>query len=454
MKKRYDIVVIGAGSGLQISSQAASRGLKVAVIEKGPFGGTCLNRGCIPSKIFIHAADVAETIKNSGKFGINSKLNKVDWSAIQKRVWNHIDPDAKAIEKGNKDTKNIDVYKTEARFISDKEIQVGKDTITGSKIFICAGARPSIPPIPGIEKTPHYTSANIMRLKKQPKSMAIIGAGYIAAEMAHFFSALGTNVTVINRSSLMIKREDKEVSETFTKIASKKYNIFFNANTQKIYKKGKNICLDILQGKKKKTISAEILLLATGRRPNTDILSIEKTKIKTDQRGFIKTNQYMETSVKNIWAIGDIAGKYMFKHSANLEAAYAAHNAFNPNKIKVDYTAMPHAIFSSPQIAGAGFTEQELKDKKIKYLSGKYRYYHTGMGAALEDKDGFVKVFLNPKNHKILGCHILGTDASTLIHEVLVAMRANQKSSAITRTIHIHPALPEVVQRAFNDALA
>ena len=192
------------------------------------------------------------------------------------------------------------------------------------------------------------------------------------------------------------------------------------------------------------------MLVATGRIPNTDILDVAKTNVEIDDKEFIKTNQYLETTSKNIWALGDIAGKFLFKHSANLEAEYVYNNAILNKKMRVDYNAMPHAIFSSPQIAGVGLREQGLREKKVDYAIGKYEFINSGMGLALQDNDGFVKIFADRKTRKILGCHIMGTDASTLIHEVVVAMKAGLDVDAISDAVHVHPALSEVVQRAVN----
>ena len=280
--------------------------------------------------------------------------------------------------------------------------------------------------------------------------MIIVGGGYISAELGHFFSSLGTEVIMLVRGDRLIKNEDEEISIAYTRIASRKYNVLFNSEIIKVGKKGKEIDIEIKQGGKKKKITCDALLLATGRIPNTDILAVEKTGVRVSKEGYAKVNEYMETNVPGIWAIGDIAGVYFFKHSANLEASYCTNNAFSKNKIKVDYSAMPHAIFTSPQIAGVGMTEQELKDGKIKYKVGKYDYINTGMGAAINDKEGFVKV-LADLNGKILGCHIIGSDASTLIHEVIVAMKAGLGVNGILDAVHIHPALSEVVHRAFGN---
>ncbi len=447
MKKReFDVVVIGAGSGLIISSKAAELGLKTAIIEEREFGGTCLNRGCIPSKMLIHTADVIEIIKNSSKFGINSKLDKIDWNKIQKRVWNTIDSSARNIEKGNRE-ENITIFKKRAEFVGERLLKVGNELITGKKIFICAGTRPNIPEINGLDKVKYYTSDNIMRLKKLPKKILVMGGGYISAELSHVFASVGSEVTIVYRGERLLKNEDKEISETYTRIASKKYNLMLNTNIIKVSKKDKSIKVELEQKGKKKNLITDILLLTTGRIPNSDILKVKNTNVKVDKKGFILVDEYLETNVKGVYAIGDIIGKYLLKHSANLEAGYCANNAFSDSKIKIDYSAMPHAIFTSPQIASVGFTEEELKE--IKYLKGKYNYYDTGMGMAIEDKDGFVKVLVDANSKKILGCHIIGSDAPTLIHEVIVAMKNNLTISDLIKTIHIHPALNEVVLRAF-----
>ena len=236
--------------------------------------------------------------------------------------------------------------------------------------------------------------------------------------------------------------------QKFTEIFKKKYNILTEFNVTKVLQKGKRFVAVAKSKNKKKKLISDQLLVAVGRIPNTDLLDLSKTNVETDGKGFIKTNEYLETSAKNIWALGDIVGKFLFKHSANLEAEYVYNNAILNERIKVDYTAMPHAIFSSPQIAGVGLREQDLREGKIDYAVGKYMFIKSGMGIALQDNEGFVKVFADRKTKKILGCHILGTDASTLIHEVIVAMKAGLTADAIKNAVHVHPALSEVVQRA------
>jgi len=447
----FDLIVIGAGSGLNVSSAAADMDLKVAVVEKGPMGGTCLNRGCIPSKIIIHSADVAETIKKSKAFGINSKINSVDFAKITSRASGIVDKEAKEIEEAIIEDKNTTLFKVEAKFIGERTLKVGNETIKGDKVIIAAGTRPSVPPIEGLSEVNYITSDEALRLKKQPKIMTILGGGYIAAELAHFYGALGTKINIVQRAKFLIPNEDEEISQKFTEIFKKKYNVFTEHNATKISKKGKKFVVVAESKNKKKKLISDALLIATGRIPNTDVLDVKKTNVEVDDKGFIKTNEYLETTAKNIWALGDIVGRYLFKHSANLEAEYVYYNTVLNKKIKVDYTAMPHAIFSNPQIAGVGLREQDLKGKKTDYAVGRYEFIKSGMGLALQDDEGFVKIFADRKIRKILGCSILGSNASTLIHGVVIAMKAGLTVDSLSKAVHIHPALSEVVQRAVNN---
>ena len=447
----FDLIVIGAGSGLNISSAAAEKGLKVAVVEKGPMGGTCLNRGCIPSKIIIHSADVAEAIRSSHKFGINSKLTSIDFKKIISRASKIVDKESKEIKDAIIEDKNTTLFNLEAKFVSDRTLKAGKEIIKGKKIIIAAGTRPLIPKIEGLKDVDFITSDEALRLKKLPKCMTILGGGYIAAELAHFYGSLGTEINIVQRGKYLVPNEDEEISKKFTEIFSKKFKIITEFDATKVSKKGKNIVVKAEGKKGKKKIISDVLLVAAGRIPNTDILDVSKTNVSLSEKGFIKTNQYLETTAKNIWALGDIAGKFLFKHSANLEAQYVYSNAVLGKRIAADYHAMPHAIFSSPQIAGVGLREPDLQNKKINYAAGKYYYSKSGMGQALQDNDGFVKIFADRKTRKIIGCHILGTDASTLIHEIVVAMKNNLAVDSISNSVHIHPALSEVVQRAVNN---
>jgi dihydrolipoamide dehydrogenase len=456
--QEFDLIVIGTGSGLNVANVVSQHGLRVAIIEKDRMGGTCLNNGCIPSKLLIHSADVAETIKRASLFGIKVDGYAIEFEKIVQRVNSIIDSDSEGIRNAFEAVDNPKLFPKECKFIGPKTITiVGEDShsiITAEKILIAAGARPRIPNIKGLEGTGYLTSDEALRLKKEPHTLTIIGGGYIACELAHFFGALGTKINIIQRKKFLIPNEDEEVSQKFTEIFSKKYNIYVSYETEYVSRENNEfhvVAKEDTSGKSLELVSDQ-LLIAAGRISNSDTLDLEKTGVRVGEKGYIKTDRFLETDVNGIFALGDIIGRYLFKHTANHEAKYASNNILHPDKkIPVNYAAMPHAIFSSPQVAGVGFTEQQLKKEGIEYQKSVYSYINTAMGLALEDRDGFVKFLVDKMNGKILGCHIIGSQASILIHEVLVAMRADDNGGTIDnirKTVHIHPALSEVVSRA------
>lgn len=363
--QEFDLIVIGSGSGLDVANAAAQQGLRVAIIEKDRMGGTCLNRGCIPSKLLIHSADVAEIIKSAAQFGIHVDRFSVDFEKIVSRTNNIVDSDSDGIREAFSKIDNPKLFPNKCKFVGKKILSVGGETIRADKILIASGTRPAIPKIKGLEGTGFLASDEALRLKNQPQVLTIIGGGYIAAELAHFFGALGTKINIVQRRNVLVPDEDEEIAAKFTEVFSKKYNVYLGYDTESVRKSGDTFRVAAKsRAGKKIELESDQLLIATGRTPNSDTLDLEKTGVKTDGIGFIAVDEHLETNVKGIFALGDAVGRYLFKHSANHEAQYAYYNLMHDKKIPVDYTAMPHAIFSSPQIAGAGYTEQELKAKK------------------------------------------------------------------------------------------
>jgi dihydrolipoamide dehydrogenase len=445
--------VIGSGAGLDVAAGLAQQGQKVAVIEKGRLGGTCLNRGCIPSKMLIHSADVVDTIKSAHLFGIKVTGYDVDFSSIVERVSRSVDHDSDEIEESLKNSDNPRLYQTECKFVGKKILQVGEETIKADKILLASGGRPMIPDIDGLDGSGFITSDEALRSKKQPKTMTILGGGYVAVEMAHFYGSLGTRINIVHRNEFLLNREDEDIARKFTEVFSKKYNIFTNSEPTKVSKKAGEFQVTIKNNRKggqTEVVRSDQLLVAVGRVPNSDTLDLEETGVKTDAKGFVLTDEYLETNVKGIYALGDAVGHFLFRHSANLEAEYDFNNIMDPeNRVPMDYTAMPHAIFSSPQVAGVGKTEQQLREARVDFRVGRYDYINTAMGEAIEERVGFVKFLVEKKTRKILGCHILGSDAATLIHEAIVAMKSGDGGIGnILHAVHVHPALSEVVQRA------
>lgn len=449
-EEQFDLVVVGTGSGLDVAIGLVEAGWRVAVVEKGAPGGTCLNRGCIPSKMLIHSADIARMIQNAGAFGLHARLDGVNYPALMRRVREHVDGDSNGMREGLRQSENPRYFEGVGRFVGPKKLAVGDVTLSADKFLISAGARPKIPDIPGLREAGYWTSTEALRESELPASLVILGGGFIATELGHFFGALGTRVTIVQKHDVLLPRDDREVSEAFTAAFARSYDVRLESEVVrvKMTTTGRRVTIRDKTGKED-AVECSHILVAIGITPNSDTLDLPKTGVAVNKAGNIVVDEFLETNVPGIYALGDIVGRFALKHNANHEGQYAYNNLLNPHdRIAVDYSVMPRAIFSSPQVAAVGLAEDQLREASVDYLVGRHAYEHTGMGAALAEKDGFVKILADAESGRILGCHIMGPDASTLIHEVLVAMTLGAPVDVLSRTVHIHPALSEVVQRA------
>lgn len=450
--EEFDIIIIGSGSGMLVASAAVEQGYKVAVVEGGKMGGTCINVGCIPSKMLIYPADALATIRETEKLGIKTTVTKIDFKNIMDRMHSLVDHDTSHQAAAVEATPEITWFKEKGEFISEYTLQVGTDTIKGKTIFIASGARTLIPPIKGIETVDYITSDTVLQLKSQPKSIIIAGGGYIGMEFSHFFSSIGTKTIVIQREDRVIPNEDPEVADLLKNELGKYVDIYTGYDAVEAKQKGSDKTLVVrnrIDGTQKE-FTAEALMIATGRISNADLLKPEKTGVKLDSRGFIEVNEYLETNKQNIYAFGDTIGKQMFRHAANYEAGIVWHNSIHEHKIPMDFTATPHAVFTHPQIAAVGLKEEEAK-QHYKILVGKAFYRDTAMGAAMGNPEGFVKVIVEQETGKILGAHIIGPESAVIIQEITNAMiSGNGDYGPIARGMHIHPALNEVIQNAFG----
>jgi dihydrolipoamide dehydrogenase len=444
--KRYDVIVIGSGAGGIILEAAYRAGNKCAYVDRGPLGGTCLNVGCIPSKILIHPADRVMEIREARKLGIDAEVKRIDFPAIMERMRQPIRESQLHMREGLSNAPNLDFYKTQGHFIADYTLDVAGETIQGEKIFIVAGARPLIPPIRGLDRVKFLTNESLLDLQQLPRSVIIIGGGYIAAEYGHFLSAMGSTVTILQRARRLIPNTEPEIAATLQKALSRRMTIHTNAEAVEVSQTQKDVTVlakDQVSGKESR-LTAEQILIAAGRQSNADTLNLEKTGVKTDDRGFIIVNDYLETSKPRIWALGDVIGRFMFRHVANEEAAVAWRNATGENRQQMNYSAIPFAIFTYPQIAGVGLTQEEAA-RNHDILVGIARYKDIAKGEAMMEEEGFAKAIVEKKTWKILGFHIIGPDASVLIQEVVNLMALGGSLWDLGVGIHIHPALPELI---------
>ncbi len=460
--KEYDLIAIGTGSAMNIVSVMVRDDpqMKVAVIDKDEPGGICLTRGCIPSKLLLYPAELVRMIGEVEELGLDVNIRKIDFRGVMERMRMSIYKDIDMIRQGLSHSQNIDYYPSVAEFVRPYTLKVGNETITSKMIFLCTGSKPITPPIKGLEEVSHLTSDTVLKMNRLPESIAIVGGGYIAAEYGHFFSAMGSKVTIIGRNPQFLKQEEPEVSALAKRELEKHVTILTNHEVREAEitasDKKRLIAVNRENGEKI-VITADEILVATGRGPNTDILHPEKAGIETDKRGWIIVNEFLETSQPNIWAFGDTNGRHLFKHAANYESTVVYYNAVLKKKIKADYHAIPHAVFTYPEIGSVGLREKEAIEKygKDKVLIGMYKYENTAKGEAMGVKDYFVKVIVEKETMKILGAHIIGPYASVLIQEIINLMYTPEQSARpITNGMHIHPALNEVVERAFSSLMS
>jgi len=450
--KEYDIIVIGSGSGMLIVDEALSHGAKVALVDKGPrLGGTCLNYGCIPSKMLIHSADRVMEIRKSRELGIDVKVDGIDFSAIMARMRKARDEGERHVREGIRQSEWLDVYEGEGHFVEDYTLEVNGERIKGDRVFIASGSRPLIPSIKGLDTVAFLTNESALELEEKPGSMIVMGGGYVGVEYAHFFEAMGTEVTVVEMTDRLVLSEEPEVAGLLLRELGKRMTISLGTRVVGVEKDGAGIKVtaeDTGSGKQAE-FSAETVMVAIGRRSNADLLRVENTGVEVDNRGFIKVDEQFETSRQNIFAVGDANGQQMFTHVANREAALAIDNVLHKSGATINRGAVPHAVYSYPPIASVGMAESDAAEGH-EILVGMTRYYDVAKGEAMLERDGFAKIILDRTSGDILGFHIIGPHAPILIQEVVNAMTSGGHGYEINEGVHIHPALSELIPVALN----
>lgn len=451
----YDLCVIGSGSGNSLLDERFAS-MKVALVDKGingAFGGTCLNVGCIPTKMFVRPADLAMTHVDAARVDVDLPPGKPDWPAVRDRIFGRIDAISHAGKDWRIENEHITLLEGEARFTGEKTLGVAGGKLTADRFVLAAGSRPRPLGVEVPDGVTVHTSDTIMRLERLPRSLVIIGGGLIAAEFAHVFSAYGTRVTIINRSNGLLRKEDEEISRRFTKLMSRRMAVRLNQRLIGLEPdegEGEILVTTTDASGIEYEYAAEVVLNCTGRIPNGDTMNLSAAGVDMDENGLVVVDEFQRTTADGIFALGDVSSPFQLKHVANHEMRVVQHNLLNPSDmIRTNHHAVPHAVFSNPQIAAVGATEQELREAGRPYVSTVQEFGSVAYGWAMEDREAICKLLADPGSGQLLGAHIMGEQASTLIQPLIQAMSFGLGARDMARGQYwIHPALTEVVENA------
>jgi len=454
----FDIAIIGTGSGNTILDERYLD-KRVAICEKGMFGGTCLNVGCIPTKMFVYAAGIAENVRDAARYGIDAHVDGVRWGDIVSRVFGRIDPLASGGEHYRRSTPNVEVFASHTRFagkLSDGRYALRTDDgdeFTADQVVIAAGSRAIVPPAIDDCGVDYHTSDSIMRIADLPQHIIIVGGGYVAAEFAHIFSSLGSRVTIVIRGTTLLAHTDDTICERFTDVAGKKWEIRSRRNIVSGSSDESGVTLNLDDGS---ALHGDVLLVATGRVPNGDLLDAHLAGVDVEN-GLVTVDEFQRTTARNVFALGDVSSEYQLKHVANHEARVVKNNLLvdwddTEALMPSNHRNVPSAVFTEPQIASVGLTENQARAAGYRIRTKVQDYSDVAYGWAMEDGTGFAKLIVDDASGLLLGAHIMGHQASSIIQPLVQAMAFDLPAQEMARGQYwIHPALPEVIENALLD---
>lgn len=448
--KTYDLIILGGGRSSVMAVAVANTGKKVALIEKDKLGGSCPNRGCVPSKLLIGYAEVARKVREASEHFIEADITSIDVARMFRETndWS-AQVDARY---ESRHPESLDLYRGHGAFIDDHTIEVNGEKLSAKNIVIATGSRPRQGPFTDL---PLWTSDDLFPLNGEvPESITIVGGGFIAVELANFFDAVGVTTTLMVRSDRLLPAEDKDIASIFTEQFSKTVDTRFNTSIESASHNGKQFLLQLNDGK---THQTERLLYAIGREANIDAIGLENTQIKRDEKGGIVRDETLQTSVSGVYAMGDAASPYMLQHIASFESEYICNrileNSGTSSVGAISYNAISHAVFSNPEVAAIGMTEAQAAKSGRSYVAVIEDW--TLSARALSTKLTYprTKLIVDSNSFEVLGCHLIGPESSTMIHEIIMLMHLNNDIRQLTKMIHIHPALPEALVVAARKAI-
>lgn len=448
MVERYDTLVIGGGmAGLPMALRAARHG-RVAFVEKEKLGGTCLNRGCIPTKTMIASAAVAHQVRRAGEFGVRTGAPTVDLAAVVARKDRIVETIRSGSYRTVEKADQLDLYPAEGRFTAPRRLRVGESDIEADRIFLVTGLRTAIPAIDGLSQTPYYTSRTLLDLPELPEHLIVVGGGYIGCEFAQMFARFGSQVTLIQRAERLLPAEDPDISAAVADGFTADGITVLTGTTCTAVEGRPGHVRAGCQGEQTAEITGSHLLIATGRTPNTDTLGLEHLGLTPDEHGFLPVNDQLRTGAEDIWALGDIRGGPMFTHTARDDADIAYRTAYRGQDRSTAGRVVPHAVFTDPEVGSVGLTEPAARAAGYEILIGRQDFTGVVKARAIGNTRGLIKFVVDAATDRILGCHIAGPDGGNLVHEAVVAMTCGATYTDIARTIHIHPTLAEGVNTA------
>ena len=444
--KQFDAIIIGTGqAGPSLAARCANEGLKTAVIERDKFGGTCVNTGCTPTKALVASARAAHMANRMSDFGVDIDGSiSVDMEKVKARKDTIVKESTEGVENWLKSTENLTVYEGHARFEDEKVLSVGDEKLTADKIFINVGGRAFIPS--GFEEVDYLTNSSIMELDEVPEHLIIVGGGYIGLEFGQMYSRFGSKVTIIEQGNRLLPKEDEDVSNAIQEILEDEGIDFrFNAECIGGSNKDRQVIVDVNCEEGPPQVTGSHLLLATGRRPNTDDLGLENTTIKTDERGFIQVDDQLQTTADDIWALGDCNGEGAFTHTAYNDFEIVAANLFDDNPRRLSDRIMCYGLYIDPALGRVGMTEAQAKESNRNVLIGKRPMSRIARAKEKGETKGFMKILIDADTQKILGAAILGIEGDEIVHSIIDMMYADEPYTTIRDAVHIHPTVSELI---------